>query len=82
MKYDLVYGKENINDDPKVYQQTLREIMEELAKEEPGMSARNALHWFYGFLGTKGAPCIDAGIFLRHFLQAVDDGLFEWEARK
>ena len=77
----LMYQKENLDKDPKVYDTTLRAVMEKLATENPGTTAWQALNWFYGYFGTIGAPCVDTGVFLHHFLQAVEDGLFVWEKK-
>lgn len=79
--HELLFPKNTLESDPPVYDMTLRGRMEWLAKQYPDMTAFGALNWFYGYLGTKGAPTIDAGIFLHHFLNAVDDGLFKLEAK-
>ena len=69
-------------DDPKVHGKTIREQIDELVLESPHYkNARNMLNFMAGYYGTEGAPVIDAGVFLYRFLQAVEDGVLEWEER-
>ena len=69
-------------DNPKVHGRTIREQIEELVLEEPYFkNARSMLYFMAGYYGTENAPVIDAGIFLYHFLEAVEDGTLEWEDR-
>lgn len=68
--------------DPKVHGRTIREQIEELVFESPRYkNVRNILNYMAGYYGTEGAPVIDAGVFLHHFVQAVEDGVLEWEDR-
>lgn len=69
-------------DNPKVHGRTIREQIEELVLESPHYKdARIMLNFMAGYYGTENAPVIDAGVFLYHFLQAVEDGVLEWEDR-
>ena len=68
--------------DQIVYGKTLDEVFEEMKKECPcTKNAWDMLCVMSGYLGTKGAPAIDAGIFLKKFCDAVADGRIEWNRR-
>ena len=63
----------------KIYGQTLREQFETLIAEHPQYKdARAMLHFMAGYYGHPSAPCIDAGVFLIAFTNAVNDGLMTW----
>lgn len=67
-------------DDIKVYGKTLREQFEEVVAEYPHMrNVRSMIAFMIGYYGTKGAPCVDAGVFLLQLMNAVNDGLLTWE---
>lgn len=65
-----------------MYGKTIDEEFDEMMKEFPWTkSAWDMLNVMTGYLGTDGAPTIDAGIFLKKFVDAVADGRIEWKER-
>ena len=66
----------------KVYGKTLDELFDETIKEFSfTKDAWDMINFMAVYLGTKGAPTIDAGIFLKKFADAVSDGRIEWKER-
>lgn len=63
-----------------IYGKTLREQFEVAIAEHPYLkNARNMLNFMTGYYGSPQAPCIDAGVFLIAFTNAIKDGLLTWE---
>ena len=59
---------------------TLREQFEEIIRKYPDTkNARNMLAFMSGYYGFPSAPCIDAGVFLIAFMNAIEDELLTWE---
>lgn len=65
-----------------MYGKTIDELFDEMIDEMPWTkNAWDMLNVMTGYLGTEGAPTIDAGIFLMKFVEAVIDGRIEWKER-
>lgn len=82
-KYEIVWKKaeESINKG-LLYGKTIDETFEECIKEMPWLTdAESMLNFMAGYLGSEHSPTIDAGIFLKKFLDAVYDGRLEWKRR-
>ena len=59
---------------------TLREQFEAVIQKYPELkNARNMIAFMAGYYGSPSAPCVDAGVFLIAFTNAVKDGLMTWE---
>ena len=63
-----------------IYGKTLREQFEACIEDDPCLkNARNMLNFMSGYYGSPQGPCIDAGVFLIAFTNAIKDGLLTWE---
>ena len=56
---------------------TIRAQIEELVKEIPSANAYDLLYWFKGYFQNSPGT-VDAGVFLEHFLNAVEEGVVKW----